>query len=132
MFNLEKADRIYEAKMREDSRFADKFIRKFRSLMPEVYAKTMYEEDYGCHIVDKTLYDEAVSLLESTDEKEYGPKFEFEEINISDDEAFMLNKLAEKSGIYTVPQIFVNEEFIGGCDDLYQLERQNKLDAILK
>ena len=57
---------------------------------------------------------------------------EFEEINISDDEAFMLNKLAEKSGIYTVPQIFVNEEFIGGCDDLYQLERQNKLDAILK
>ena len=76
MFNLEKADRIYEAKMREDSRFADKFIRKFRSLMPEVYAKTMYEEEYGCHIVDKTLYDEAVSLLESTDEKEYGPKFE--------------------------------------------------------
>lgn len=80
MFNLEKADRIYEAKMREDSRFADKFIRKFRSLMPEVYAKTMYEEEYGCHIVDKTLYHEAVSLLESTDEKEYGPKFEFEEI----------------------------------------------------
>lgn len=57
---------------------------------------------------------------------------EFEEINIGDDEAFMLNRLAEKSGIYTVPQIFVNEEFIGGCDDLYQLERQNKLDALLK
>lgn len=57
---------------------------------------------------------------------------EFEEINIGDDEAFMLNRLAEKTGIYTVPQIFVNEEFIGGCDDLYQLERQNKLDALLK
>ena len=56
----------------------------------------------------------------------------FEEINISDDEMYMLNKLAEKSGIYTVPQIFVDMKFIGGCDDLYQLERQNKLDAILK
>ena len=57
---------------------------------------------------------------------------EFEEINIEDNESFILNKLAEKSGIHTVPQIYVDEEFIGGCDDLYQLERQNKLDEILK
>jgi len=57
---------------------------------------------------------------------------EFEEINIGDDEAFMLNKLAAKSGIYTVPQIFVDGEFVGGCDDLYRLERQNKLDEVLK
>ena len=57
---------------------------------------------------------------------------EFEEINIGDNESFMLSKLAEKSGIFTVPQIFVNEEFIGGCDDLYQLERQNKLDEVLR
>ena len=56
---------------------------------------------------------------------------EFEEINISDNEAFMLSKLAEKTGIQTVPQIFVDEKFIGKCDDLYQLERQNKLDEIL-
>ena len=56
---------------------------------------------------------------------------EFEEINIGDNEAYMLSKLAEKTGIYTVPQIFVDGEFIGGCDDLYQLERQNKLDEIL-
>ena len=80
MFNLEKADRIYESKMREDPRFADKLIKKFRVSMPEVYAKTMYEQEYGCHIVDKHLYDKAVSLLESIDEKEYGPKFEFEEV----------------------------------------------------
>ncbi len=57
---------------------------------------------------------------------------EFEEINISDNEAYMINELAKRTGIYTVPQIFVNEEFIGGCDDLYKLERQNKLDEILK
>ena len=80
MFNLEKADKIYNAKMREDARFADKFIKKFRELMPEVFAKTMYEEEFGCHIVDKGLYDEAVSLLEWADDKGYGPKFEFEEV----------------------------------------------------
>ena len=57
---------------------------------------------------------------------------EFEEINIGDDENYMLNKLAVKSGVHTVPQIFVDEKFIGGCDDLYQLERQNKLDEVLK
>ena len=80
MFNLEKADKIYQAKMREDSHFADKFMKRFRSLMPEVYAKTMYEEEYGCHIVDRGVYEQAVSLLEWTDEKGYGPKFDFEEV----------------------------------------------------
>ena len=57
---------------------------------------------------------------------------EFEEINIKDDEAFILNKLAERSGIHTVPQIYVNQKFVGDCDSLYQLERQNKLDEVLK
>ena len=57
---------------------------------------------------------------------------EYEEINIADNEAYMLNKLAEKSGVYTVPQIFVDDQFVGGCDDLYELERQNMLDGVLK
>ena len=56
---------------------------------------------------------------------------EFEEVNISENEAFMLNVLAKKSGFYTVPQIFADEKFIGGCDDIYMLERQNKLDEAL-
>ncbi len=56
----------------------------------------------------------------------------FEEINIGDDESYMINKLAKRSGIYTVPQIYADNEFIGGCDDLYRLERQNMLDEVLK
>jgi len=32
----------------------------------------------------------------------------------------------------TVPQIFINDIHIGGCDDLYALEEQNKLDELLK
>ncbi|WP_116964129.1 glutaredoxin 3 [Fastidiosibacter lacustris] len=35
------------------------------------------------------------------------------------------------SGRTTVPQIFINNQHIGGCDDLYALERQHKLDALL-
>lgn len=31
----------------------------------------------------------------------------------------------------TVPQIFVDESHIGGCDELYALERSGKLDPIL-
>jgi len=56
---------------------------------------------------------------------------DFEEINIADNENYMLDKLIEKTGVRTVPQIFADEKFIGGCDDIYMLERQNKLDEIL-
>ena len=80
MLNIDKADKIYEAKMREDSRFADRFIKKFRNLMPDIYIRTMYEEEFGCHIVDRSLYEEAVSLLEWADDKGYGAKFDVDEI----------------------------------------------------
>ena len=35
------------------------------------------------------------------------------------------------NGRHTVPQIFVGEMHVGGCDDLYALERAGKLDALL-
>lgn len=34
------------------------------------------------------------------------------------------------NGGYTVPQIFINNQHIGGCDDMYSLESQNKLDKL--
>ena len=34
-------------------------------------------------------------------------------------------------GHYTVPQIFINGDHVGGCDELYDLERHGKLDALL-
>lgn len=34
-------------------------------------------------------------------------------------------------GKRSVPQIFINDKHIGGCDALYALERQGKLDALL-
>ncbi|THD76883.1 glutaredoxin 3 [Thalassobius vesicularis] len=35
------------------------------------------------------------------------------------------------NGRRTVPQIFVGETHVGGCDDLYALEQEGKLDALL-
>ena len=37
-----------------------------------------------------------------------------------------------KSGRRTVPQIFINGQSIGGCDDLYALDSQGKLDQLLR
>jgi glutaredoxin 3 len=31
----------------------------------------------------------------------------------------------------TVPQIYIGERHVGGCDELYALEREGKLDALL-
>jgi len=38
--------------------------------------------------------------------------------------------IARANGGYTVPQIFINENHIGGCDDMMALERQGKLDPL--
>ncbi len=39
--------------------------------------------------------------------------------------------MIEKSGGTTFPQIFINGQHVGGCDDLHALERAGKLDALL-
>lgn len=36
------------------------------------------------------------------------------------------------NGRHTVPQIFINDHHVGGCDELYALEREGKLDAMLR
>jgi glutaredoxin 3 len=40
-------------------------------------------------------------------------------------------EMQQKSGRRTVPQIWVGSRHIGGCDDLYALERAGKLDPLL-
>lgn len=39
--------------------------------------------------------------------------------------------LERSNGAKTVPQIFINDEHVGGCTDLLGLEEQGKLDALL-
>ena len=40
-------------------------------------------------------------------------------------------KMTDITGRRTVPQIFIGDQHIGGCDDLYQLDTQNQLDPLL-
>jgi glutaredoxin 3 len=54
----------------------------------------------------------------------------FEEIDIEADPEKRTEMLA-RSGRRTVPQIFVGEHHVGGCDDLHALEAAGGLDPLL-
>ena len=41
-------------------------------------------------------------------------------------------EMRQKSGRSTVPQIWVGGRHVGGCDDLYALDRAGGLDSLLK
>ncbi len=47
-----------------------------------------------------------------------------------DGDSAALQGLKEKSGIASVPQIFVDDQFIGGCDDLQRLYDEGKFAVI--
>lgn len=60
-----------------------------------------------------------------------GKGISFSEINVAlspDRKAEMIDRAGGKR---TVPQIFIGGQHVGGCDDLYALERAGKLDALL-
>lgn len=54
----------------------------------------------------------------------------FREIDVSGDQA-KRQWLRQATGQHTVPQIFVNGQSIGGCDDMIALDRAGKLDPLL-
>ncbi|MFP3020436.1 MAG: glutaredoxin 3 [Wolbachia sp.] len=43
----------------------------------------------------------------------------------------LFNDIKSKYNVRTVPQIFINDKHIGGCDKLMDLEREGKLDDML-
>jgi len=42
------------------------------------------------------------------------------------------NQMRQRTGRHTVPQIFIDEQHIGGCDDLFALDEQGRLDNLLE
>jgi glutaredoxin 3 len=84
-------------------------------------AITMYTKDYCPYCVKaKTLF------------KRKGVDSAITEIDITHDEKLQQEMLAKSGGKRTVPQIFIGETHVGGCDDLYALDAAGKLDALLK
>lgn len=54
----------------------------------------------------------------------------YDEIDVMRD-AEKKQEMMQKAGRHTVPQIFIDGAHVGGCDDLYELERAGKLDPML-
>lgn len=56
----------------------------------------------------------------------------FQDIDISRDPALVEEAQTRSGGRRTVPQIFIGDLHVGGCDDLFALDAEGKLDALLK
>jgi glutaredoxin 3 len=69
-----------------------------------------------CHAAKRLLMQKGVS---------------FSEIDVFANPGRKPEMIQRANGGRTVPQIFVGETHVGGCDDLYALERAGKLDALL-
>jgi len=80
---------------------------------------TLYSKDYCPYCV------KAKGLLKRRN-------ISFTEIDISQDEKLQQEMIAKSGGRKTVPQIFIGETHVGGCDDLFALDASGKLDALIK
>lgn len=69
-----------------------------------------------CHMAKRLLTQKGVS---------------YSEVNISAQPERRSEMIQRANGGSTVPQIFVGDIHVGGCDDLMALERAGKLDALL-
>jgi glutaredoxin 3 len=58
-------------------------------------------------------------------------KAAFTEFDAAKDPAFRQQMLDRAGAGSTFPQIFIGQTHVGGCDELYALDREGKLDAML-
>lgn len=56
----------------------------------------------------------------------------YKEIDLTHDDEGRIALVSKANGLKTVPQIFVGEYHIGGCDNLYELNDQGKLEQIMQ
>lgn len=55
----------------------------------------------------------------------------FEEFNIDHEPTLRPEMIARSNGKTSVPQIFIDEKHVGGCDELFSLHAGNDLDPLL-
>ena len=56
---------------------------------------------------------------------------DFDEIDVTAHPDRRQEMITRANGRQTVPQIFINDAHIGGCDDLFGLDTEGKLDQLL-
>jgi glutaredoxin 3 len=81
-------------------------------------AVTIYTTQYCgfCHAAKRLLADKGVT---------------FDEIDVSGRHELRAEMIQKAGGRTTVPQIWVGDTHVGGCDELYQLDHMGKLDPLL-
>ncbi len=84
-----------------------------------IFMITIYTKDYCPYCV------KAKALLKQKNIENIN------EIDITNDANLQLEMVNKSGGRRTVPQIFIGEKHLGGCDDLYALNEAGKLDELL-
>ena len=80
---------------------------------------TIYTKDYCPYCI------KAKNLLENK-------KLSFKEINLTEDEQGRIELVQKANGLKTVPQIFIGDYHVGGCDKLVELEQNKQLDDLIE
>lgn len=76
MYDLKKADAIYDEMRAEGKDIVHEVMLVFKDKMPKEYCMLMHLIKYGCHIYDEEMYNEAVSYLEWANGKGKGAKWD--------------------------------------------------------
>jgi glutaredoxin 3 len=58
-------------------------------------------------------------------------KVAFTELNVANDPTYRQQMYKRAGAGSTFPQIFIGKTHVGGCDELYALDREGKLDSLL-
>ena len=56
---------------------------------------------------------------------------EFKDIRVDQQPELRKEMIQRSKGISSVPQIFIDDYHVGGCDEMYALEAEGKLDPLL-
>ena len=119
MYDLDKATDIYRNKVKEDDTFAEKIVEIWKEKMPQEFAKYMYESEYGCHIVEKDMYDKAISYLRWSDGDGTGAKWEIDTIVKLVDINFDKSKFTKFDYAYVVNMLYSDYCHIFTDSDYY-------------
>ena len=119
MYDLDKATAIYMSKVKEDDTFAEKMVEIWKEKMPQEFAKYMYECEYGCHIVERDMYDKAISYLKWSDDEGTGAKWDVETIVKLVDINFDKSKFTKFDYAYTVNMLWSDYCHIFTDSDYY-------------
>lgn len=80
MYDLQEAIEIYNEEKAKNPKYDEVIVAEWRENMPEQFTIFHLKKRYGCHIVDKSMYEKAVDLLEWADEKGTGAKWSVNDI----------------------------------------------------